>query len=123
MKNKYIGRKLIDEKDDYRELYDFLISKNMYIDNVFITINVIPSLYYIVNGELKIDSVDLDTRLEKDYIELFNSNNQIFIYPGDAYNKYKYTDYLRMYHEITPWAIIQQTRLKKLERILDEDDK
>jgi hypothetical protein len=127
MKNKYFGgTNLIENKNKFPILFNFLTSKNINISNTFIVDTPIFNLYYVENNQLLSKHLSvLEVITDEFNFSIFKNNEyQIFIFPTeDIYDNdmksitYKYNERLRIYYELSNWGekvLLRKNKLKRL---------
>ena len=124
--NKYFNfKKLLEHRQEYQIIYDFLLSKNINLSNVFIVNTPAFLAYYTENNMVLSKNIVVnDILIENVDFSIFSDKYQVIIFPfEDVYNKMdipltdRYEERLRLYYELNYWGEKVFIRKNKMKRI------
>jgi len=136
---KIFAKKIIDERNDYKLLYDFLTNNNYHIENIYVSEMPVGEYMYLDNKDLKTKSFKTKSfktksfkteyyYTDKDLRVHMRLSDRVFIYPYEdqdlkhGFNlfNYKYSDILRIWIDGDDEYLFNNLRRAKIKRLKDD---
>jgi len=126
---KIFAKKIIDEKNNYKLLYNFLKNNNYHIENIYVSEMPVGGYMYLDNKDMKTKSFKTEYYYtDKDLRVHMKLSDRVFIYPYEdqdlkyGFNlfNYKYSDILRIWIDGDDEYLFNNLRRAKIKRLKND---